>query len=134
MSNPLTAKINQADALAQQACEIMWLGFCCKCRRRKPGSGHHLHGRTRRDVRWQLMNLVYLCTECHSAVTDNAYQKSRFDNYLRKNWPGLWEWHEAHMIPEEMMWFDSDMDEVIKGLKDWIVSQDRIPGECNDSA
>ena len=98
------------DSLCSKIVRNLNKNQCAKCN--KPASEvHHLFGRAKRSVRWDLDNLLPLCSGCH-IFSQDSFEKSP---YHPDNEKVINEW----LTPEDF----EDLKRRAMSLKKWTLSE-----------
>lgn len=79
-----------------QACIAkMWMGMCAmQCEPGKQGTaGHHIIPRRYYLTKFELLNGIYVCIDCHNKIeSDPRYEELMFQ-ILRRKYPLVLKWH-----------------------------------------
>jgi hypothetical protein len=62
--------VARLDSLVSEIILRLYGGRCVLCQRDATDAHHWLIGRRHKSVRWNLINIIPLCRECHVAVHD----------------------------------------------------------------
>ena len=110
----------QCKRLWQECMQKIWGKHCMWCKKYKPISGHHIIPRGYYLTKYELMNGVGICVECHNKIHGEAGAELEFAQYLDAEWPDLWLWHHR-MRPKAKQahggWSEDELKEIKAELR-----------------
>ena len=108
--------------LWQESIAKMWLGHCALCPARGT-AGHHIIPRRYYLTKFELLNGIYVCTDCHNKIeSDPRYEKLMF-KLLRRKYPLMIKWHEEWRPKAKQSyagWKDYELKEIKIKLKEFL--------------
>ena len=98
---------------ANYVCEYCGSGYDC--------SPHHIFGRRNRSTRWDLDDLIYLCSHHHTGDTYSAHQSKEFTTVWIKNYIGEEKYFALEQKSNQIKkWTKQEKKELAKKLKEFL--------------
>ncbi len=90
---------------------INQVGYCERCGAAGRLNAHHIILRRAFAYRHNVTNGVCLCVSCHTAGAHSAHRdKTSFENWLKKERKGVWEWYLEHTVYSKKMIGNQEVD------------------------
>jgi len=106
--------INKADKIARDIVKAK--GYCEICGKSNGQLHcHHVIGRTNKNLRWRLENLICICAGCHKMNAGNVHDDPiEFLKWFEENRPDNYK----YINKERNIIWDRDYDKVLEYLND----------------
>ena len=110
--------IQRMDKKARECVRLRDEWMCQWCRRNKGTDVHHVRIRKYYTTRWELNNLIFLCSACHSEVENNP---NSFAIWFVKRYPARQKVIDFKSRQKVETWRDSDLKKIEDYLDEKVV-------------